>query len=235
MSQSLRRAATVIPIRRLADGAFEVLLLKRAASMKFAPEFWAFPGGAIDPEDYEADPDDVLAAAFRAASREAQEECGITIPVEEQLFHSHWTAPEVEPIRFSTWFMLAEVSNDQSVVLGETECDDFGWFKPSEVLEGYRQRQMKLMPPTFVSLLEMTQSPSFEQFLGRIKARRPPQYLPRVADEGKRVLDLDVTVLYQGDVAYHGGELDALGLRHRLVVTRQGMIYTNDLGDQPAD
>jgi 8-oxo-dGTP pyrophosphatase MutT (NUDIX family) len=50
-----RDAATVMLLRPAAAGAgIEVLMLRRVAAMKFAPGAYVFPGGSVDPADYEA-------------------------------------------------------------------------------------------------------------------------------------------------------------------------------------
>ena len=50
-----RDAATVMLLRPAAAGSgVEVLMLRRVAAMKFAPGAYVFPGGSVDPADYEA-------------------------------------------------------------------------------------------------------------------------------------------------------------------------------------
>jgi len=50
-----RDAATVMLLRPAGTGAgVEVLMLRRVAAMKFAPGAYVFPGGSVDPADYEA-------------------------------------------------------------------------------------------------------------------------------------------------------------------------------------
>ncbi|ARQ69939.1 NUDIX hydrolase [Streptomyces marincola] len=46
-----RRAATVMLVRDGTEGALEVFLLRRRASMSFAAGAYAYPGGAVDPRD----------------------------------------------------------------------------------------------------------------------------------------------------------------------------------------
>lgn len=48
-----RTAATVILIRDGESGP-ETLLLKRNKALLFAGGVWVFPGGSLDPEDWEA-------------------------------------------------------------------------------------------------------------------------------------------------------------------------------------
>ncbi len=77
-------AATVIVMRECAAGPPELLMVERAAAMRFAGGALVFPGGRIDPGDY------VLAAAFDredaaariAAIRETLEEAGVAVGLE---------------------------------------------------------------------------------------------------------------------------------------------------------
>lgn len=76
-------AATLVIFRHRADGAPELLVVERSASMAFAGGAIVFPGGRIDPDDHAIastlahEPDE--GAARVAAIRETLEESGIAI------------------------------------------------------------------------------------------------------------------------------------------------------------
>ena len=73
-------AATLVLMRRAANGPPELLMMERAAGMAFAAGALVFPGGRIDPDDHEAAkryPDLPDAAARIAAIRETIEETGV--------------------------------------------------------------------------------------------------------------------------------------------------------------
>lgn len=78
----IRDAATVIVLRE-ERGDLEVFLTRRSARSAFLPEYYVFPGGAVDPEDTEAVPllrgsaGDCDPAFTVAAARETFEECGL--------------------------------------------------------------------------------------------------------------------------------------------------------------
>src|SRR5258705_12522933 len=69
-------AAAGIVLRRRGDGAFDVLLGRRARHARFMPGNLAFPGGKLEAED---EPEREGAFA-RCASRELREETGLDIP-----------------------------------------------------------------------------------------------------------------------------------------------------------
>jgi 8-oxo-dGTP pyrophosphatase MutT (NUDIX family) len=81
-------AATVVIFRNCpAGGAPELLLVQRAKEMRFAGGAAVFPGGKIDPADYELarqlapGTDQVIAASRLAGIRETLEETGLAIAV----------------------------------------------------------------------------------------------------------------------------------------------------------
>lgn len=88
----MRPAATVMLARDLGGGP-EIFMLRRSARSVFLPEMFVFPGGAVDPEDFEIARDRLLRepeipraereasdGAFEAAAlREAFEEAGILL------------------------------------------------------------------------------------------------------------------------------------------------------------
>jgi 8-oxo-dGTP pyrophosphatase MutT (NUDIX family) len=115
-----KRAATVMFVRDAAEGGsadgsagVEVFMLRRVATMEFAPRMMVFPGGGVDPRD--ADPGlpwagptaaewagrlDVDEATARvlvaAAVREVFEECGVLLagPTPDEVLavvtSAHW-------------------------------------------------------------------------------------------------------------------------------------------------
>ena len=51
--RGLPRAASVVLLRETDDGAFEVFMLRRPDTARFAPGAYSFPGGVLDAADYE--------------------------------------------------------------------------------------------------------------------------------------------------------------------------------------
>ncbi len=91
------RAAATVMLVRDADAGVEVFMLRRVASMKFAPRMWVFPGGSVDARDADPQlpwagpspaewaaalgaPDEAAARELViAAVREVFEECGVLL------------------------------------------------------------------------------------------------------------------------------------------------------------
>ena len=104
-------AATTVLVRD-GDGGIEVLMCRRNSKLAFAGGAWVFPGGRVDPGDWDGDPTDDLRdvrtvdAARRAAVREAAEEAGAVVDPTSLVLISHWTPPIEAPKRFATYFFL---------------------------------------------------------------------------------------------------------------------------------
>lgn len=90
-----RSAATVMLVRDGVEGV-EVFMLRRVATMAFAPRMWVFPGGGVDPRDDEPDlpwagpspqewaqvlgcDEGMARSLVSAAVREVFEECGVLL------------------------------------------------------------------------------------------------------------------------------------------------------------
>ena len=98
-------AATALIIRETsASKGIEVLLLKRNRKLVFAPNFWVFPGGRIDPADGSIETGHLETTAKVAAAREAFEEARISVKPKEMTHFCNWTTPVGGKRRFSTWF-----------------------------------------------------------------------------------------------------------------------------------
>ena len=171
-------SATVILLRET-SGHLETLLLRRNSKISFHGGAWVFPGGRIDPEDHTPDnTNDMLAAARRAAVREAQEEAGLTVPLEEMIWISHWTTPEGQPQRYSTWFFLA-AAKDEAVQIDGDEIHDHRWMQPDLALAAQRTQEIELPPPTFVTLTKLSAYRSLAKTRSHLAAREPEIFVPR--------------------------------------------------------
>ncbi|MBO0826110.1 MAG: NUDIX hydrolase [Actinobacteria bacterium] len=208
-----RDAATVMLLRSSAVG-LEVYMLRRKASMAFAPGAFVFPGGSVDTRDADeevawAGPDaadwaDVLAAPpslaralVCAAVRETFEESGVLLAGESadsvvadttsedweadrralldrsvslaglltrrglvlraDLLRpwSRWITPVVEPRRYDTRFFAAALPPGQRTRDVGGEAAEVSWIRPADAIAAGHRGEIRLFPPTAVSLSEL--------------------------------------------------------------------------------
>ncbi len=213
-------AATVVALRDGEEG-LRTLLLRRAATGAFGG-MWVFPGGRVDPQDADpAAPQDELAAARRAAAREALEEAGLVLDPGCLVPFSHWTPPASAPRRFATWFFVASAPTTAVTVDG-AEVDEHAWLGPAEALALQRRGELQLAPPTWVTLQHLLPFDRVSDVLAAAARRTPERFLTRPLDVGGVVV-----LAWQGDAAYESGE-DAPGHRHRLWLNADGWRYERD-------
>ncbi|KGE02876.1 hypothetical protein HRUBRA_02520 [Pseudohaliea rubra DSM 19751] len=202
------------------DGRLETLLLKRNKALLFAGGFWVFPGGAIDDGDRAAAGGDPDRAARLAAAREAWEEAGVAADPETMVSLSHWTTPAVEKRRFATWFFAAPLAADAEVTIDHGEIHEARWLGLGEALAAHAAGALNLMPPTYITLLNLVRYRDLAGVLAA-EARSPvPRVEPVLGREGERPV-----TLYPGDAAYAGGDPAAAGPRHRCVLEGRQWIY----------
>ena len=212
-------AATVISLRDK-DGNLEVLLIRRNPELPFQGGAWVFPGGRVEQSDFSVGDDhDLVAAARRAAIRETAEESGLQVVTRDLIPVSHWTTPEDLPKRFATWFFATYVG-DQAVRIDGQETCDYRWFTPGAALQARQNGEIVLLPPTFISILELSKSDNSGTALEAFSQANTGVFYPRV-----RPVTGGFCQLYEEDVAYDGGELDAPGVRHRLWALDTGWRY----------
>lgn len=210
------------------DGQLETLLLKRNKALLFAGGFWVFPGGAIDDADRAAAGGDLDRAARLAAAREAEEEAGVVADPDAMVPLSHWTTPAVEKRRFATWFFAAPLAAHAEVTIDHGEIHEARWLGLAEALAAHAAGELNLMPPTYVTLLNLAGYPDLATMLAA-EARSPvPRVEPVLGREGERMV-----TIYPGDAAYTGGDPALAGPRHRCVLEGRQWIF--ECRDLPAD
>lgn len=153
------RAAATVALLRDAAGGPETFLLRRRSSMTFGAGMTVFPGGAVDPVD--RDPADRPGVDYatvlrRAAVREVAEETGAHLDPAALHGWTRWITPGSEPHRFDTWFFVAALPAGQSATADPIEAVEGTWLTPAAALAESGAGTRPLLPPTAVTLDELT-------------------------------------------------------------------------------
>ena len=154
-------------------------MVRRSAKSAFAPDAFVFPGGTVDPQDYERNlawSSDRVAAEFRAtppqelpvseprvgerdaaalvnaAIRELREEASIEIDASGIHLFSHWITPPTEPRRYNTHFFIGRANAAHVGAADRVETHDERWVVPSDALALHRAGKLHLVYPTIKHL-----------------------------------------------------------------------------------
>jgi 8-oxo-dGTP pyrophosphatase MutT (NUDIX family) len=212
-------AATVVVVRDQPDG-LEVLMLRRNSKLAFGG-MWVFPGGRVDPGDLESgEREDELAAARRAAVREALEEAGLNLDPDAMVPLAHWTPPPQAPRRFITWFFLAPAPAGGRVLIDGGEIHDHGWLRPADALAQRDAREIELAPPTWVTLWRLAASATVDDAMVEARNHTPERFATHMA-----LVDGAPIALFHGDAGYDDADASRPGGRHRLSMLGDGWRY----------
>jgi 8-oxo-dGTP pyrophosphatase MutT (NUDIX family) len=214
-------AATVVVLRDGPDG-IETLLLRRNSRLGFGGGAWVFPGGRVDPEDRRPGDDDV-AAARRAAVREAAEEAGLVVDEAELVPFSHWTPPDVQVKRFATWFFLAPVE-ETVVSIDGGEIVDHLWVTPADALGSHAAGEVELLPPTWVTLDLIGRHTDVASALEHARTRPIDVHVTKIVQDGEG----RTYSMWEGDAGYDAGDASLPGDRHRLQISGTPWRYERD-------
>lgn len=215
-------AASVVLLRDGTAGP-EILYLRRSPDLRFMGGYWVFPGGRIDPGDRRPGGEtDELAAARRAAAREALEEAGVAVDPAALHPMCQWTTPASSPIRFATWFFAA-AADPAAVRVDGVEIHDHRWWRPPDALQAHRDQRIQFANPTFALSTRLAEHPTVADALAAVDAWPRERLLGRLHRiDGGRV------ALYAEDCAYATGDLDCPGPRHRIWMVDGGWRYERD-------
>jgi 8-oxo-dGTP pyrophosphatase MutT (NUDIX family) len=169
-----RPAATIVLLRRggrHSDRAVEVLMVQRGQGAAFMPGVWVFPGGVIEEGE---DPG-------ACAARELEEETAISLPSDAEILPwSRWITPEVVPVRFDTYFLVALAPAHSPPKADGVEVSDAGWFEPKAAFDASEAGEMELVFPTVKNLETLLPYSSAEEVMKAAKDRTVEPILPRV-------------------------------------------------------
>ena len=205
-----------------------VLMLRKTSKISFGG-MWVFPGGKIDEADYPLDRD-VNQAALNAAIRETQEEANLLLVAEDFIPFSHWTPPPTTPKRFATWFFVAPFRADgqtQEIAVDGGEIEDHRWINPATALAEHEAGKIDLVPPTWVSLYQLSKYATVEEACSRLSQAKQRRYVTHLAKrtDGVRV------AIWEGDAGYDAWDANAQGKTHRLTMGKGGFLFEHSASD----
>jgi 8-oxo-dGTP pyrophosphatase MutT (NUDIX family) len=175
---SVAAAAASVILLRDSERGLETYLLHRHALMPFAATMVVFPGGRVDPGDSGGDLDPVR----RCAVRETAEETGVVLAESDLYRWARWITPEIEPLRYDTWFFMAAMPADQEAADISGETDRAEWSTPAEALAAERASLIKLLPPTMSILIELADLPSVADVINYAIDRQIEPVLPTLVE-----------------------------------------------------
>jgi 8-oxo-dGTP pyrophosphatase MutT (NUDIX family) len=148
------RASRVAAVRELVEEA-GVLLARRRGS-------WATTGEA---EAVRARLD--AGSAFEPAVREG----GWRLALDALVPFSRVVTPRYEPRRFDTHFFLAELPAGREARSDEVESDELVWIAPARAMEHGLTGEVVLLPPTWVTLMQLDSFDSVSALLAWAQSR----------------------------------------------------------------
>ncbi|MDH5674410.1 MAG: hypothetical protein OEZ06_19950 [Myxococcales bacterium] len=107
---------------------------------------------------------------------------------------SRWITPQSEPVRFDTAFYLAEAPAGQQARHDTMESLAGRWFTPKAALDAERRGDIRLAPPTKITLGTLHETASIEAAMAFAASRRPPVIEPLL-----KVVGDEVVIVYPGD------------------------------------
>ncbi len=212
--------------------------------MAFAGGMCVFPGGGVDPRDFDATvawhgpspadwadrlgtDEETARALVCAAVRETFEESGVLLagPSPETVIAdttgedweadrvalegrdlafteflarrglvlrsdllgvwSGWLTPVFEPRRYRTWFFVAEMPEGQRTRDVSTESSSVHWTPALSAVESVDAEEMLMLPPTYLTCLEIAQYDAPADVLAAADGRRVEMFTPQVVGEGE--------------------------------------------------
>lgn len=185
-------ASTVVLLRER-DARLEVFMMRRSASMAFAPGMYVFPGGRLDevdarapitgyPIEEDAPRASTDATGMRAlvacALREVREETGVSLQPADLALLDHWVTPAVASRRFDVRFFASPVPDGQEPVGVGTEMDRTGWIEPLAALAEFEVDRMRMLRPTLRVLELLAGHDRIEDVITAARTRRIRPKLP---------------------------------------------------------
>jgi 8-oxo-dGTP pyrophosphatase MutT (NUDIX family) len=96
-----------------------------------------------------------------------------------------WCTPEFEPKRFRTWFFVATLPQGQRTRDVSSESSAVTWMSPLGACDAADAHELVMMPPTYVTCLEVGQHTHPEAVLSAASGRDMAMFTPTVEGNGE--------------------------------------------------
>ena len=93
-----------------------------------------------------------------------------------------WLTPIFEPRRYRTWFFVADLPEGQRTRDVSTESDQVTWLPAMKAVEDVEGDQIFMLPPTYLTCLEVGQYADPEAVLDAARGRIVEMYTPQVEE-----------------------------------------------------
>ena len=102
---------------------------------------------------------------------------------------SGWLTPIFEPRRYRTWFFVAVLPSGQVTRDVSSESSSVTWLPASEAVEQVEAGSMLMLPPTYLTCLEIAQHATPASVLAAAGSRTVEMFMPEVTEvEGEFML-----------------------------------------------
>jgi hypothetical protein len=94
-----------------------------------------------------------------------------------------WLTPVFEPRRYRTWFFVADLPEGQRTRDVSTESDQVAWLPAMDAVRDVESEQMFMLPPTYLTCLEVGQYADPAEVLGAARERTVEMFMPQVEED----------------------------------------------------
>ncbi len=144
-------------------------------------------------EDWEADRQALLSREL--AFSEMLRRRGLVLRAELLRPWAHWITPEFEERRYDTRFLVAALPPGQRTRDVGGEADRVVWMRPDEAVAGHEAGRLAMLPPTVMTLAELSAYSSVAEVLAAPRTISP--ILPRAVEDGR-----DLALVLPGEPGY---------------------------------
>jgi 8-oxo-dGTP pyrophosphatase MutT (NUDIX family) len=106
-----------------------------------------------------------------------------------------WTTPAFEPRRYRTWFFVAALPAGQVTRDVSSESVSVQWIPASRAVELAEEGALALMPPTYLTCLDVARFRDPDALLAEAASRRIDMFTPRVEGEHLSLMPLHRSLL----------------------------------------
>ena len=113
----------------------------------------------------EGQPSDDLRHRLNHRSATLQEEPELVADLERLELWSRWVTPVAEPKRYDTRFFVTQLRADETFEAQADQVETVAsrWISPREAVEAHQNKEIFLAPPTYLTLLALTDFSSYKE------------------------------------------------------------------------